>query len=696
MLAPSLARLPVTPAVLADSGLPLGCVVQPLVPTASERGTTAQQTLPRCDGCGAYVNEFCALHKVSWRCCLCGRDNETPESHDVPDLHSDVVELDLGNVDSPPPAYIALVDTSCEGQKLALIRAALHAALAALPDDSVFGLLTVSDTVGVYMLGSPRAHVRHIPIPDRGEPLAVVDAVGEQVVVRTGSCTERIAAAIETIGRSTNIAHARHAAPRRSGEPTTPAEPYGCALGVALQMLVRTLGAIPSAGPARVLCFLGSRPNVGVGALPALPSAGSASDDEGLAPEDARLGPAASAYDAIACDFASLGAAVCLYALCTAAPVGPGALQALTSRTGGTLCYYEDLADGSALPDDVYKQLTSPFASHGILRLRTSPQIAISRSYGPTIQDERMQDLYHIAGCHEDTTVAFAFEYTSSSGFDDGTSAQPILQLAYTYWVLEPHGSDDDDGAQSADGTDECAVPAAQRRPTRRSWGLVRRLRVQTVVLQLAQSMRRLYESLDERVMMMLLTHKVIAAIQQEGYREGRLLLQNWLVGLLAQYQQHYEAHPDCVLYPGELCAPLRAVPQWVYGLLRGPLLASHTPLSAHRLSTDGRTAMYTLYRSLSTDDLVTVLQPVLTAYRNSDSRAEEDLPLSCVGPLEKPSTAVSHHASPRLSLLTQRSPDRVCPPQVGRHATQWLPPLSPRRIHARLPLPCATSVPVR
>ena len=366
-----------------------------------------------------------------------------------------------------------------------------------------------------------------------------------------------------------------------------------------------------------------------MGALPVPKAPGSTIDGEYEGPVDVGRGSAVTVYDAIACDLASLGAAVCLYALSVATdpPLGLSALHALTSRTGGTLCYYADLTDGSSLPDDVYKQLTSPFASQGLLRLRTSPQLTLSRSYGAAIQDARMQDLFHVAGCHEDTTVAFTFEYASSAGFDDGSSSQPMLQVAYTYWVLERSHDEGSEGKERSRG-DSSAGPVragSQQRP----WGLVRRLRVQTIPLQLAQSMRRLYESLDERVMLLLLTHKVISAIQQEGYREGRLLLQNWLVGLLAQYQLQYEAHPDCILYPGELCAPLRAVPQWVYGLLRGPLLASHTPLSAHRLSADGRTAMYTLYRSLSTDDLVTVLQPVLTAYSSSESRAGEDLPLS-------------------------------------------------------------------
>ena len=127
----------------------------------------------------------------------------------------------------------------------------------------------------------------------------------------------------------------------------------------------------------------------------------------------------------------------------------------------------------------------------------------------------------------------------------------------------------------------------------------------------------------------MLLVHKVMRAAEEQGFREGRLLLQDWLVVLLSKYQHHYSAHPDSILYPEQMCPALATVPRYVYGLLRGPLLSSNTPLSAHRLSADLRTWMYTLYRSLPVVDLCVAILPTLAAYRHPNQCVTRGLSLT-------------------------------------------------------------------
>ena len=47
-----------------------------------------------------------------------------------------------------------------------------------------------------------------------------------------------------------------------------------------------------------------------------------------------------------------------------------------------------------------------------------------------------------------------------------------------------------------------------------------------TVRLEIARNLRELYESIDSSAMLGLLAHKVISAIEHQGSREGRLLLQ--------------------------------------------------------------------------------------------------------------------------------------------------------------------------
>ena len=94
-------------------------------------------------------------------------------------------------------------------------------------------------------------------------------------------------------------------------------------------------------------------------------------------------------------------------------------------------------------------------------------------------------------------------------------------------------------------------------------------------------------------------------------------------------WQEHYGGHPDNILHPDQMCESIALLPQWVYGLLRGPLLSSHTPLSAHRLSADGRTALYTLYRAIPPADLALTIAPNLDAYASADECAHRGLALS-------------------------------------------------------------------
>lgn len=62
---------------------------------------------------------------------------------------------------------------------------------------------------------------------------------------------------------------------------------------------------------------------------------------------------------------------------------------------------------------------------------------------------------------------------------------------------------------------------------------------------------------------------------------------------------------------------------------VRGPLLSSHTPLSSHRLTSDVRTALYTLYSTLPPADLSLTITPSLDAYSTPHTCHERGLDLS-------------------------------------------------------------------
>ena len=106
---------------------------------------------------------------------------------------------------STPPAYIAVVDGSASEEVLELVRAGLHAALKALPNGALFGLISCTDTMTLHLLGGlhTQPHARHIPLPPsgKGEPLALLDAVSiDKLLTRIDDAgRERAAAAIESL-----------------------------------------------------------------------------------------------------------------------------------------------------------------------------------------------------------------------------------------------------------------------------------------------------------------------------------------------------------------------------------------------------------------------------------------------------------------------------------------------------------------
>ena len=67
---------------------------------------------------------------------------------------------------------------------------------------------------------------------------------------------------------------------------------------------------------------------------------------------------------------------------------------------------------------DLYKQLAAPHGSQLLLRLRCHSDLQVARHYGNLQPDAEVAQLYHLAGCHAHTTIAFDLEFASGSGFD--------------------------------------------------------------------------------------------------------------------------------------------------------------------------------------------------------------------------------------------------------------------------------------
>jgi hypothetical protein len=75
----------------------------------------------------------------------------------------------------------------------------------------------------------------------------------------------------------------------------------------------------------------------------------------------------------------------------------------------------------------------------------------------------------------------------------------------------------------------------------RPKYSLKRRLKIRTLQYGVARNLNELYDSADTEVILSILVHKVISASLEQGVKEGRLLLHDWLVILTVQYNDAHK-----------------------------------------------------------------------------------------------------------------------------------------------------------
>ena len=443
MLSTSLNHFPSSPSEISDTSIPFGCVAVPLadIDDSAIQTTVDAADIARCESCGAYLNPYCGLHRREWSCNLCGsysrlngeRYHSNNPRRELDELRESCFEADFAAdaSASTPPAYIAVVDGSASEEVLELVRAGLHAALKALPNGALFGLISCTDTMTLHLLGGlhTQPHARHIPLPPsgKGEPLALLDAVSiDKLLTRIDDAgRERAAAAIESL---------RGAVQEEGGD----AAPPRCGLGACLRSLADALSGLGSSSltPPRLLVFLNNRPNYSVGALPPLTKSGGDGGEKEEEDDDDDAASSTAFYSHLSEEYACIGVPIFLYSI-SSTPIGLSSFATLPSRTGGILNHYsDDEISECTLPEDLYKQLASPFVSQCVLKLRTSNELLVSRCYGPLLEDSSIQQLYYLAGCHEESTCAFGLEFSHSTGFPDEHEVAANLQLVFTYTVL--------------------------------------------------------------------------------------------------------------------------------------------------------------------------------------------------------------------------------------------------------------------
>lgn len=401
----------------------------------------------------------------------------------------------------------------------------------------------------------------------------------------------------------------------------------GRGFGVAMEALLNYLGSEYGSTFAlgRVFAFLSGPPDYGAGQLDTR-RYGEQYASKGEDADRALLPEQTPFYRDLAAVAVQAGVCVDIFAV-TNEYTDLASLKFLSVDSGGSLYLYSN-TDDSTLPQDMYRMLSRPYAFGCVLRLRTSSEFKTGHSYGHFFPDPQYENVQHIICCDSYATYAYDFEFEDTKGFAKHGSEPPIIQIAFQYTVVLPPKELSDSTSVSS---------------SRGKYSLKRRLRIRTLQCGVAQNMNELYDSVDPEVILSLLVHKVILASLEQGVREGRILLHDWLVILTAQYNEAYKliqykngsAGTAQIDVAFTQCPELQSLPRLVFALLRNPLLRFHE----EGVHPDYRIYLQCLFSALEPSSLHRAVYPVLTSYSTPDKQA------------------YPRHSLSRAALITSGSP---------------------------------------
>ncbi|OWM73650.1 hypothetical protein CDL15_Pgr026749 [Punica granatum] len=647
----TVSRFPIDSDAQENSGIPWGITVTPFA-SKDETGRAPAygsdgNLLPRCENCWAYFNTYCELDQWAWTCSLCGTLNglssqaiarySLPQS--CPEMMSSFIDLELPAEGSEEaiqarPVYVAAIDLSSSEEFLELTKSALLAALEALGPGSLFGLATFSHKIGLYDVQGPVPVVKNVFIPPETDGTLTMELEDVmpllQFLAPVDTCKDRIASALEMLRPTTSWER-----PPGGGQAIDGVLMGGRGFGVAMESLFNYLGSEygNTFALARVFAFLSGPPDFGAGQLDTR-RYGEQYASKGEDADRALLPEQTPFYKELAAVAVQAGVCVDIFAV-TNEYTDLASLKFLSIDSGGSLFLYSN-TDDSTLPQDMYRMLSRPYAFGCILRLRTSSEFKPGHSFGHFFPDPQYENVQHIICCDSYATYAYDFDFANNVGFSRHTSEPPVLQIAFQYTVVVPHEELSEQGKISDNSfTYELKL--------RSMYFLKRRLRIRTIQYTASQNINELYDSVDPEVVLCLLVHKVIQASLEEGVREGRMLLHDWLVILTAQYNDAYNlvqykngnALTTQVDVAFSQCPQLQPLPRLVFALLRNPLLRFHE----EGVHPDCRIYLQCLFSALEPSSLHCAVYPVLTSYSTPDT------------------LAYPRHSLSRAALITSGSP---------------------------------------
>ncbi|KAF6996105.1 hypothetical protein CFC21_012492 [Triticum aestivum] len=619
----TVSRFPVTQGALDECGIQWGISVTPFT-AADETGqppATAGRgdRLPRCERCWAYFNTYCDVERWGWACALCSTLNgfdddalhrfQRPEA--CPELNASFIDFEMpvdvadgaGDGVLARPVYVAAVDLACSEEFLELIKSALLAALEALIPGSLFGLMTFSHKIGLYDVQGPVPVVKNVFIPPDSEEDGLAVALEDAMpllsfLAPVDTCKDQIAAALDTL-RPTSSWERGAASGQEADTVLLGGRGFGTAMSSLIDYLSSEYGS--TFALARVFAFLSGAPDYGDGQLDTR-RYGEQYASKGEDADLALLPEQIPFYRDLAAVAVQAGVCVDIFAV-TDEYTDLASLKFLSIESGGSLFLYAN-ADDSTLPQDIYRLLSRPYAFGCVLRLRTSPDFEPGHSYGHFFPDPQYENVQHIICCDSFATYAYDFDFTHADGFSRHTEPA-VVQIAFQYSVIEP--------VEVASGNGPQSYPR---------FCLKRRLRIRTLQYRPANNINEIYDSVDQEAVLHILVHKVILVSLENGVREGRNSVHDWLAILITRYNDALRSDPRTpeshIDIDFSQCPHLQMIPQFVFGLLRSPLLRLHE----EGIHPDYRIYLQCLFSSLEPSSLAKAIYPLLISYSSPNKQA--------------------------------------------------------------------------
>ncbi|KAI9025020.1 hypothetical protein CLU79DRAFT_699971, partial [Phycomyces nitens] len=573
----TLNAIPHTKELLKKSRLPLSLILDPYPNTQSNNVNIPlinDSSVTRCTKCRSYINPFIQFAEggTKWQCNFCDTKNQVPPSFDWDSTHQRPVdrwsrlELNHGSVDiiapseyiqSPlqPPVYAFIIDISAQSVQTGMVSVVADGILEAL--DSIpnplgrvrVTFLTVDSGIGFYSLSG------------KYPELMVVSDISEIYLPRTTS--DLVVNLLECRPIVEDLL-------QRMTEMHTKQNTNSNCLGVAIEATKRLLA--PSGG--KIICFQGSLPNVGEGAIRSEDFKKTASSDMPIMSYQEEF------YRSISSDCCKTNISIEMFVFGSHS-VDLSTMNVLSRFTGGQTHYFPGFtskngAEANKLRQEIRCILKQDIGLEGVMRTRCSSGIICKSFHGnftPLASDVMLLP---------NVPQGQSFHFELSIEAEICTPAS-FFQTALIYTTSSGE----------------------------------RRIRVMTLYLPVTKSLSELYAHADQVAIAKSLCVQSIEKAVTQKRRDGTTYLIKEVIGICKSYSKEMTSAKPNTNNNIQISRSLSLLPLLIFGILKSE---TFNDVNAIPLNICTQTTL--LLRSLPLQEWTRIVHPNLYSLHNLPSFA--------------------------------------------------------------------------